>query len=185
MPSHDWTRVSDGTVHAFHVSWVSALQESLNSGLFPSPYYAQAERIVGTLGPDVLTLQTNGYAAIETMSSGQASAGGLAIVTVPPRPRLTATAAMDDYVLKRRTIVIRHSSGDRVIALLEIVSPGNKSSRNALRSFVDKAVEALYRGYHLLIVDLFPPTRAIRRASTERSGMRSATTRLSCPQANH
>jgi hypothetical protein len=64
---------------------------------------------------------------------------------------------MNDYVLKRRTIVIRHSSDDRIIALLELVSPGNKSARHAIRSFVEKAVEALYRGYHLLIVDLFPP----------------------------
>jgi hypothetical protein len=53
--------------------------------------------------------------------------------------------------------VIRHSSGDRIVALLEVVSPGNKSARHAIRSFVEKAVEALYRGYHLLIVDLFPP----------------------------
>ena len=155
MPIHDWTRVSDGTFHAFHVSWVSALQESLNSGLLPPPYYAQA---VGPLGPDVLTLQTNGYPASEVMVGGQGGPGGLAVATVRPRPRLNAAATMDDYVLKRRTIVIRHSSGDRIIALLEIVSPGNKSSRHALRTFVEKAVEALYRGYHLLIVDLFPPT---------------------------
>jgi hypothetical protein len=66
---------------------------------------------------------------------------------------------MDDYVLKRRTLVIRHSSDDRVIALLEILSPGNKSSRHAIRSFVEKATEALYRGYHLLLLDLHPPTR--------------------------
>jgi hypothetical protein len=60
--------------------------------------------------------------------------------------------------LKRRTIVIRHTGGDRIVALIELVSPGNKSASHALRSFVEKAVEALYRGYHLLIVDLFPPT---------------------------
>ena len=65
---------------------------------------------------------------------------------------------MSEYVLKRRTLVIRHVSGDRIVALLELVSPGNKAARFALRSFVDKAVEALFRGYHLLIVDLFPPT---------------------------
>jgi hypothetical protein len=64
---------------------------------------------------------------------------------------------MDDYVSKQRTLVIRHASDDRVIALLEIVSPGNKASRHALRSFVEKAAEALYRGYHLLLLDLFPP----------------------------
>jgi hypothetical protein len=158
MPIHDWTRVSDGTFHAFHLSWVSELQESLNSGVLPAAYYAQAEQIVGPLGPDVLTLQTNGFTAIETTLGEQAGAGGLAVATIPPRARLTAAATMDDYVLKRRTIVIRHSSGDRIVALLETVSPGNKRSRHALRSFVEKAVEALHRGYHLLIVDLFPPS---------------------------
>lgn len=158
MPIHDWTRVSDGTFHDFHIAWIAEIRNALNGGLLPPSYYAQAEQIVAPLGPDVLTLQTNGYAAIETTSGGQASAGGLAVATFPPRARLTATAVMDDYVLKRRTIVIRHSSRDQIIALLEIISPGNKSSRHALRSFVEKAVEALYRGYHLLIVDLFPPT---------------------------
>jgi hypothetical protein len=140
MPIHDWTRVSDGTFHAFHMNWVSELQENLDSGLLPSSYYAQAEP------------------PFQTTTSAPTGSGGLAVAAVPPRVRVTAAAAMDDYVLKRRTIVIRHSGGDRIIALLEIVSPGNKSSRHALRSFVEKAVEALYRGYHLLIVDLFPPT---------------------------
>ncbi|MFO0841429.1 MAG: hypothetical protein U0797_03375 [Gemmataceae bacterium] len=35
---------------------------------------------------------------------------------------------MDDYTLKRRTIVIRHASGDRIVALLEIVSPGTRAA---------------------------------------------------------
>jgi hypothetical protein len=45
-----------------------------------------------------------------------------------------------------------------VLAVIEIVSPGNKSSRSALRSFVEKAVDFLRQGVHLLIVDLFPPS---------------------------
>lgn len=157
MPIHDWTRVTHGTFHAFHVSWISEIQAALNAGLLPADYYAQAEQIAGPLGPDVLTLQTNGRVANGT-SDDESASGGVTLAKAPPKARLTASAAMEDYVLKRRTIVIRYSSGDRVVALLEIVSPGNKSSRHALRSFVEKAVEALYRGYHLLVVDLFPPT---------------------------
>jgi hypothetical protein len=83
----------------------------------------------------------------------------LAVATAPPRVRFLDEAQMTDYALKRRTIIIRHASGDRIVALLAIVSPGNKAARTPLRSFVEKAVEALYRGYHLLIVDLFPPGR--------------------------
>jgi hypothetical protein len=156
MPIHDWTRVTAGTWHAFHVSWISELQEVLNDGRMPPDYYAQAEQIAGPLGPDVLALQesdssTNGATPLT------GSRGGVAVATAPPRMRLTAEAEMNDYVLKRRTIVIRHSSGDRIVALVEIVSPGNKSANHAFRSFLEKAVEALYRGYHRLIIDLFPP----------------------------
>jgi hypothetical protein len=56
-----------------------------------------------------------------------------------------------------KTLVIRRSNDDSVVALVEIVSPGNKASRNALRAFAVRAAEALDRGYHLLILDLHPP----------------------------
>jgi hypothetical protein len=54
-------------------------------------------------------------------------------------------------------VVIRHVSGHRIVALIEILSPGNKSSRHPFRTFLDKAVAALTHGVHLLVVDLFPP----------------------------
>ena len=160
MPIHDWTRVSAGTWHDFHLAWIAEIRNALNGGLLPANYYAQAEQIAGPLGPDVLTLQEpdiilpNG--APNTHQSSEET-GGVAVATAPPRTRLSAETEMNDYVLKRRTIVIRHTSGDRIVALLEIVSPGNKSAQHAINSFVEKAQEALYRGYHLLIVDLFPP----------------------------
>lgn len=158
MPIHDWTRVGAGTWHAFHLSWISEIQLALNGGILPPDFYAQAEQIAGPLGPDVLTLQMPDAPANGVAEPSSEGVGGVAILTkTPPRMRLTAEAEMNDYVLKRRTLVIRHASGDRIIALLEIVSPGNKAARHALRSFVEKAVEALYRGYHLLLIDLFPP----------------------------
>jgi hypothetical protein len=55
------------------------------------------------------------------------------------------------------SIVVRHVSGDRIVAMIEIVSPGNKSNRHAFRAFVDKACELLEHRIHLLIVDPFPP----------------------------
>lgn len=157
MPIHDWTRVSAGTFHAFHLSWISEIQAGLNAGLLPSDYYAQAEQIIGPYGPDVLTLQSQSASTNGTGSESHDSGGGIALATALPKTKVAASTELDDYALKRRTLVIRHSSDDRIVALLEIVSPGNKSSRRALESFVDKAIEAIVRGYHLLIVDLFPP----------------------------
>ena len=67
------------------------------------------------------------------------------------------TIARDSYARLQRTLVIRHTSGDRIVAMIEILSPGNKSSRHAIRSFLDKAVAALDSGVHLLLVDVHPP----------------------------
>ena len=57
--------------------------------------------------------------------------------------------------------------------MCEIVSPGNKNSRHGLRSFVDKAARVLRAGIHLVVLDLFPPGRAIPRAFIRPSGMNS------------
>jgi hypothetical protein len=42
--------------------------------------------------------------------------------------------------------------------VIEIVSPGNKDSRAALRDFVDKVIDFLRAGIHVLVIDLFPRT---------------------------
>jgi hypothetical protein len=155
MPIHDWTRVTAGTWHDFHLAWISEIRNALNGGRLPPDYYAQAEQIAGPMGPDVLTLQSP---ELPTENGSDAPTGvGLALATAPPRAWLVDEFEMHEYALKRRTLVIRHASGDRIVALIELVSPGNKAARFAFRSFVEKAVEALYRGYHLMIVDLFPP----------------------------
>lgn len=160
MPIHDWTRVTAGTWHAFHLAWIAQIQAALNDGILPPDHYALAEQIAGPLGPDVLTLQA--AAASNGVHTGDAPSapdgGSVAVALAPPKMRFAAEDDMDDYLPKRRTVVVRHASGDRVVALVELVSPGNKESNHAFRSFVEKAAESLYRGYHLLVVDLFPPT---------------------------
>lgn len=153
MPIHDWTRVSAGTWHDFHVAWIAELRNALNERVLPAGYYAQAEQIAGAMGPDVLALEA------EDDTDDVASSGGgptLAVQTSPPNTRLRAQGDVANYTGKRRTIVVRHTSGDRIVALIEIMSSGNKSSTHAFHVFVEKAVEAVQRGFHVLIVDLFP-----------------------------
>jgi len=135
MPIHDWTRVTAGTWHAFHLGWIAEIQQSLNGGLLPPEYYALAEQIAGPLGPDVLALHVPNNSDPATNGKHfDSSGGGIAVATAAPPMRITAEAEMNDYVLKRRTIVIRHSSGDDIVALLEIVFPGNKGATNARRT---------------------------------------------------
>lgn len=54
-------------------------------------------------------------------------------------------------------MTIRHASDHRIVALVEIASPGNKDRERSVSDFVDKAIAALRQGYHLLSIDLFPP----------------------------
>jgi hypothetical protein len=85
--------------------------------------------------------------------------GGSATLT-KSRPkvdsRLTASASPKG---KRRTIAIRHVTGHRVVALVEIVSPANKDRKAHVTTFVNKMVAALQLGIHVLLIDLFPPGR--------------------------
>jgi hypothetical protein len=160
MPVHDWTRVSAGTFHAFHNSWITHLQESLNAGLLPNGYYALGEQRSGDIGPDVLTLHAGADAAETRAPPAQSNDNPMiAVAERPPRVSLTLEATRDAafYLSKRRTLVIYHSSGDRIVALIEIVSPGNKHSYHTVDDFLDKAVGAINQGYHLLVIDLFPP----------------------------
>jgi hypothetical protein len=155
MPIHDWTRVGAGIFHDFHGAWITHLREALNAGLLPSDYYALGEQIAGGLGPDVLTLRA-------PRSEGNGSLtdvpGTVAVAVAPPKVRLTARAEAEHYTRRQRTLVIRHTSDHRIIALVEIVSPGNKASAHQLRSLLDKALAALNQRIHLLLLDLFPPT---------------------------
>ena len=36
MPIHDWTRVTAGTWHDFHLVWIAELRNVLNGGLLPA-----------------------------------------------------------------------------------------------------------------------------------------------------
>ena len=62
------------------------------------------------------------------------------------------------YVRKADRIAVRHRHG-QVVAVVEIVSPGNKASKNELRTFVEKTANLIMQGIHLLVIDLFPPSK--------------------------
>ena len=89
----------------------------------------------------------------------------MAVAVAPPGARFVTRSGAANYARKADRISIRHPDGD-VVAVIEIVSPGNKDSRHAVRAFARKAVEFLQAGIHLLIVDLFHPIAATPRVST-------------------
>src|SRR5207253_1603815 len=87
--------------------------------------------------------------------------GMVAVAEAPPKVHLAQEARREAafYLARRRTLVIRHATTDRIVALLEIVSPANKHSRSAVEDFVNKVRSALHEGIHVMVIDLVPPGR--------------------------
>jgi hypothetical protein len=128
MPIHDWTRVEAGLFHAFRFGWIAALYESLNAGALSSDYYSLIEPSIQGDAPADLYQRSK-----------------------------TGIPDEEIYAHKADRVTVRHRHG-QIVAVVEIVSPGNKSSRAGLRSFIEKSTELIKQGVHLLVIDLFPPT---------------------------
>ena len=150
MPIHDWTRVESGLYHVFHQDWTMRLYYALNSGVLPSGFTALTDLKVEGYEPDVMAVHSDPHLTPD---------GGVAVADAPPRTRQTVRARTEAavYARKANRIVVRRGLGP-VVAVIEVVSPGNKDSRNAARTFIEKAVEFLRRGVNVLLIDPFPPT---------------------------
>src|SRR5437879_1179822 len=146
MPVHDWTRVDAGLFHAFHHRWIDALCDALNTGGLPADYYALPEQSIRGPIPDVLALK------VAPDADGPSRGGGLAVATVPPKTKLVRRSEANLYAEKADRITVRHRHGD-VVAIIEIVSPGNKGSRSEFKAFVEKSASLIRQKVHLLVID--------------------------------
>ena len=155
MPLQDWTRVTPNDFHDFHLSWIAALRTALNSGLLPEGYFALAEHQAAPFTPDVLTLQLPD-ATPATWQAGVPTAM-LEFTSTAKRRRLKSPAL--------RRVAVRHAEGRRLVAVIEVVSPSNRSGSQARREFLRKSAVFLGEGVHAAIVDPFPtePTNFPRR----------------------
>jgi Protein of unknown function (DUF4058) len=152
MPLHDWTRVPSGLFHDFHQSWSIRIKDALNAGCLPKGLSALVEQRAGPREADVLAVQRR-----TNSQRPETDAGGGTLTLERPTATIVRRTSKEISWGRANRIVVRHHLG-RIVAVIEILSPGNKDSRAALRDFVDKAIDFLRQGIHLLIVDLFPPT---------------------------
>jgi hypothetical protein len=167
MPIHDWTLVSHGTFHDFHVRWIGHISESLNRGVLPTDYYAQAEQHATDRIADVLTLHVSDPESDDEpdyLSGSSDTPGGIAVAEAPPVAPVRMVSERKTIPRARtRTLTIRHVSGHRVVAILELVSPANKDRPAHVQDFVLKVMNAISNRVHVGLVDLFPATKAAPR----------------------
>ena len=160
MPIHDWTTIFAGGFHHFHQSWVLTISDQLNCGILPDGYFAAAEQASGGSYPDVVALEMDVQEpgnSDEFESSGQKQRGGVAMADAPPKVRLTFDSEVVQYAEKADRIAIRNVNGNKVVAIIEVVSPGDKHSGLAFNKFREKVHFLIERGIQILIIDPFPP----------------------------
>jgi Protein of unknown function (DUF4058) len=154
VPAHDWTRVEAGIFHDFHHSWVAEISDALNTSVLPHEYYALLELLPKYDDVDMLEWETRYANCARPLACVESP---VAIQSSPPATTLSRESDISFFERKQKVVTIRHVSDDRVVAVVEIVSPGNKSGRRAFQALLDKACDLIHRQVQLLIVDLLPP----------------------------
>jgi hypothetical protein len=138
---------------SFHVNWAGAIADSLNETMLPEGYFAEEH---AQLGPcveiDVATFT-------ESESSGPragAPATVLSRVWAPPAPVMVIPAAFPDAF---EVLVFENEGGTRLVAAIELVSPGNKDRAGHRNAFAVKCASYLYRGICLIVIDIVTSRR--------------------------
>lgn len=159
MPIHNWAACNEGLFHWFHQRWIGTISDWLNGGRLPEGCYAIGELYAEGRIPDVLAVEDrpaeNGKAARTTAPS--ANGHGVALAEAPPKTRFQWEGETQAYLDRKDLVAVRNVDGI-LLAVLEIVSPGNKSSKARFDKFIAKTVDLLSHGVHVLVIDLFPPT---------------------------
>ena len=165
----DWTRVDAGTFHAFHQTFIAQLGLTLTNRLLPPGYYVHPERNyggdhAGENEGDLLTLAETGAVvggpADGGNAGGDSGAGGTAVLAAPPAAAVVTDLSGDGaaaYAAKASRLAVRRGLDHRLVALLELASPGNKDRPRSVARLAGKVAEALEDGVHVVLIDLFPP----------------------------
>lgn len=156
MPLHHWPNPQVAW-RSFHNHWIVRLAEHLNE-LLPSGFQARPTEFIVGIEPDVLLPQAHDQPDSGILSRPQSKLTEATLTAVLPPPA-------------ENPIVGIYSAYDnrRLVAAVEIVSPGNKDRPEAVEAFVEKALFLLQEGVHLMIVDVISlPHQPIRRAILKR-----------------
>jgi Protein of unknown function (DUF4058) len=145
-PSRHW--------ESFHVNWAGAIADALNESLLPEGYFAEEH---ARLGPrveiDVATFD-------DPNPSGRREGGTTTLpprAWAPPAPTIVVPAAFPDTI---EILVFESEGGARLVAAIELVSPGNKDRDAHRLAFAVKCASYLCRGISLIIIDIVSSRRA-------------------------
>jgi len=90
--------------------------------------------------------------------------GGTALLT-----RLSTKVVQSvekESLFPKRRIAVRRDEDNAIVAVIELISSGNKHSQKSIQSFLEKSRKLIDDWIHLLVVDPYPPSPATHRDCT-------------------
>ena len=131
-PQHAW--------ESFHSNWATRIADNLSS-LMPPDYQVEEQTHVGpAFEIDVATFEEDSPSS--ERASGAVLATRSAPAYAPPAPQHTIPAAIPDTFEVR---VFNTMAGLTLVAVVELVSPGNKDRARQRRAFATKCQAILPR----------------------------------------
>ncbi len=79
--------------------------------------------------------------------------------TVPPGNVTKVVDVIEWYANKKKSVAVHRRTDHRTVAILDILTPGNKCSRGTVELFGKQYRGVLEPGCNLDVLDLFPPTK--------------------------
>jgi hypothetical protein len=148
---------------SFHNHWAIRLVEYLNQGVLPVGFRARPTEFIIGVEPDVLLLQEHDRP--DMLASTQTALAEATLTAVLPAPaELPIVGVYSAY------------DATRLVAVIELVSPGNKDRSEAIQAFVEKVVFLLQDGVHVMVIDVLSlPQLSIRRPILGRLGLDTET----------
>jgi len=141
---------------SFYSSWATKLVDALTGRWLPPGYIAEEHAHFGpSVEIDVGTFEREAAATGEEGSIALATAG--AKVWAPPAADGVLPSVFPDTFEVR---VLSTETGPKLVAAIELISPGNKDRAAERRAFATKCASYLYQGISVIIVDIVTSRRA-------------------------
>jgi hypothetical protein len=141
---------------SFHSSWATKLADALTERWLPPNYFAEEHAHLGpSVEIDVGTFEKEAAASEEKGNRAVATAGSK--VWAPPAADGVLPSVFPDTFEVR---VLSTDTGPKLVAAIELISPGNKDRPAERRAFATKCASYLYQGASVIIVDIVTNRRA-------------------------
>jgi hypothetical protein len=141
---------------SFHSSWATRIADALTEQWLPPNYIAEEHVHMGpSVEIDVGTFERDSPPAQEGDGAGVATRSPR--VWTAPAPAAVVPAAFPDTFEVR---ILSRDAGPRLVAAIELVSPGNKDRAPERRAFATKCASYLCQGISLVVIDIVTHRRA-------------------------